>query len=255
MIKKESVLPSIFDLHVHTNRGSADSGLDPEDMFEEAKRIGLTGIMVAEHEGWAKYDFEKFSDSHDLVLIRGLEVYTPLGHVIAIGLEKQVTGFHGGIEQVELLRKEIDDVGGFLILAHPFRFFFDLQGVYSQNILFRDTQNFPDTAEEASKHPVFPLMDSIEVVNGGNIDTENRFAQEVAEVLGISGTGGSDAHSLQGLGKGSTYFDEDIRNEYDLIEALRSNASIPMDGFHTGNPSPYSSKPLDLNNEIFKING
>ena len=47
MIKKESVLPSIFDLHVHTNRGSADSGLDPDDMFEEAKRIGLTGIMVA----------------------------------------------------------------------------------------------------------------------------------------------------------------------------------------------------------------
>jgi predicted metal-dependent phosphoesterase TrpH len=248
-------LPSIFDLHVHTSRGSADSGLDPEDMFEESKRIGLTGIMVAEHEGWAKYDFEKFADTHDLVLIRGLEVYTPLGHVIAIGLERQVTGFHGGIEQVELLRKTIDDIGGFLILAHPFRFFFDLQGVYSQNILFRDTTNFPQSAEEASSHPVFALMDSIEVVNGGNIDTENRFAQEVANVLGISGTGGSDAHSLQGLGKGSTYFNEDIRNQADLIAALRSNTSIPIEGFHTGKPVSYSSKLLDLNKEIFKVNG
>ena len=55
----------------------------------------------------------------------------------------------------------------------------------------------------------------------------------------------------------SDFIDQDgfDKSGSDLIEALRSNASIPMDGFHTGNPSPYSSKPLDLNNEIFKING
>ncbi len=105
--------------------------------------------------------------------------------------------------------------------------------------LFENAAAIPNTAEEAAKHPIFELVDEVEVVNGGNIEKENRFAQEVTRVLGLSGTGGSDAHSVQGLGKGATMFRGDIRNELDLLEALRAGEFVPVEGFHVGHPTYY----------------
>ena len=79
------------------------------------------------------------------------------------------------------------------------------------------------------------------MVNGGNLEDENRFAQSVAEALGFQGTGGSDAHSVNGLGKGVTVFPGDIRNQVDLLEALRSGEFFPVEGFHLGNPVDYGN--------------
>ena len=73
----------------------------------------------------------------------------------------------------------------------------------------------PSSAEEASKHPIFEVVNTLEVVNGANSLEENKFAEEVARILGKSGTGGSDAHSTQGIGKGSTFF-------HGSVEALPS---------------------------------
>ncbi len=245
-------LASIFDLHVHTNRGSADSALTPDELVAEATRIGLTGVMVTEHEGWPRHDFEQFASKHqDLVLVRALEVYTPLGHVIALGLENHVSGFSRDIETIRHLRREVDRVGGYLILAHPFRFLFDLPGMYTLNKLFEDAVKIPETPEEAAEHPIFEIVDETEVVNGGNIEVENRFAQGVAAHIGHWGTGGSDAHSTDGFGKGVTVFRGDVRNESDLLEALREGDFFPIEGLHVGKPSDYGRakwwKPSDLN--------
>ena len=235
-------MSSIFDLHVHTNQGSPDSALTPEELVAEIRRLGLTGAMVTEHNGWPRHDFEEFirtQDLQDIVLVRALEVYTPLGHIITMGLEGHVTGPSGGIDTIRRLRQEVDRVGGFMILAHPFRFLFDPAGIHTQNYLFETTDSIPSTPEEGALHPIFELVDDVEVVNGGNIEVENRFAQEVTNVLGRFGTGGSDAHSTQGFAKGTTVFKGDIRNEGDLLEALRAGEFFPVEGFHVGRPSYY----------------
>ena len=233
-------MATVLDLHVHTNRGSADSSLTPEDLVAEANRLGLTGVMITEHTGWDRPDFEAFARQQDLVLLLALEAYTPLGHIITIGLDKYVTGFSGGIDTIRTLRREVDKVGGFMILAHPFRFLFDNHGgAYTQNILYERVDQVPATAEEAVKHPIFALVDEVEVVNGGNNEAENRFAQGVAQVLGKWGTGGSDAHSVNGLGKGATVFNGDIRNQRDLLDALRAGDFFPVEGYHLGNPVDY----------------
>ena len=234
-------MPSVFDMHVHTNKGSPDSSLTPEELLSEGSRIGLTGALMPEHNGWPRHDFEEFMlhREPELVLVRGLEVYTPMGHVIALGLEGHVTGFQPGIESIRQLRKVVDQLGGFLILAHPFRFLFDPPGIYTQNKLFEDPAALPATPKEAALHPIFELVHEVEVVNGGNVEEENRFAQGVVKVLGLKGTGGSDCHSTHGLGKGVTIFDGDIRNERDLLDALRAKAILPVEGFHVGRPSSY----------------
>ena len=231
-------MPSIFDLHVHTNMGSPDSALTPEEMVSETRRLGLSGVMVTEHDGWPRHDFEAFARDQDVVLVRALELYTPLGHVITLGLDGHVVGYGEDLDTIRRLRQEVERIGGFMILAHPFRFLFDLPN-YTQNMLYRDAGKTPKTADEAAQHPVFDLVDEVEVVNGGNIEVENRFAQEVAAVLGRWGTGGSDAHSTDGFARGVTVFNGDIRNERDLLDALRSGDFAPVEGFHVGAPTSY----------------
>ena len=227
-------MPAVIDLHVHTNRGSPDSSLTADELVAEAVRVGLNGAMVTEHVGWPRQDFENFARNQGMLLVRALENYSPLGHIITLGLDSHVTGFTGGIETVKRLRKEVDKVGGVMILAHPFRYLFDLPGIYSQNILFEDPMAMPASPQEAAQHPVFALVDDVEVVNGANNEKENRFAQGVAQVLGMPGTGGSDAHSVNGLGKGSTLFPGDIRNQRDLLDAIRAGEYLPQEGFHVG---------------------
>ncbi len=228
-------MTSTFDLHVHTTKGSRDSSLTPEEMVAEARRIGLAGVLVTEHEGWPREDFEQFARHQDLVLIRGLEVYTNLGHVITLGMD----GYESGVFEIGELRRVVERIGGYMILAHPFRFLFDPAGIYTRNILFEDPQAVPETAEDAATHPVFDLVHNLEVVNGGNLEEENRFAQSVAGLWQFRGTGGSDAHSTHGLGKGVTVFDGDIRHERDLIEALREGVYAPAEGFNVGRLNHY----------------
>ena len=150
-----------------------------------------------------------------------------------------------GMNNVEILRKEADKVGAVIILAHPFRFLFDPAGVYTRNVLFEDPKTLPKTAIEATAHIVWKNVHEVEVVNGGNIEKENRFAQEVAKVLGWAGTGGSDAHSTAGLAKGMTAFHGDIRNERDLIDAIRARAMTPLENYHVGRTALYSDQNVE----------
>jgi len=233
-------MPSIFDLHVHTNRGSRDSALTPEEMTVEAARIGLNGVLLAEHEGWPRHEFDAWNARRedDLVVVRALEVYTDWGHVIVLGMD----GHESGVFRIEELARVVDRLGGYMILAHPFRFLFDPAGQYTRNVLFQEKRLIPSTPEQAAAHPVFRLVHNLEVVNGGNVESENQLAQQVASVLGFSGSGGSDCHSTQGFGRGVTIFDGDIRHERDLIEALRAGAYHAAEGFNVGRVTPYRTR-------------
>ena len=93
-----------FDLHVHTVKGSTDSGLLPEQLIAEAKRIGLNGLFLSEHGGgWNAAQIEHEFGKSDLVVTTGLEVNTDMGHIIVIGLDSYVSGIH----KLNTLREKI----------------------------------------------------------------------------------------------------------------------------------------------------
>ena len=53
---------TILDAHIHTVRGAADSALQPDDLLEEANRIGLTGVNLTEHDRvWERYDWNNYA--------------------------------------------------------------------------------------------------------------------------------------------------------------------------------------------------
>ena len=211
-------MSTFVDLHVHTTKGSSDSSLSPDEMVLEAKRLSLPGICITEHNNlWQDHEFFDFASKHDLLLIRGMEVDTDMGHVLVFGLGSYVSG----ISKVVELRRVVDEAKGFMVSAHPFR------GIQSprhlaKSFLYKDTSTFPTTAEEASGHPVFDMVDAIEVANGGTNDSENILARDVAEHRRLKGTGGSDAHSVHGLGCCVTVFEDDIRSEAEFVQALRA---------------------------------
>jgi sugar phosphate isomerase/epimerase len=223
---------TIVDMHVHTVRGAADSSLTPDQLIEGARRIGLTGVNISEHDRvWEPHLLEEFRERSGLFVSRGMEVSTDMGHMIVIGLDRYVAGIRRAAE----LRRVLDEVGGFMTVAHPFRHFFD-------PIHFRRDGRppFEMTPEEAAEHmPVFKLVDEIEVANGGSTPRENQFALKVAKVLGKRGIGASDCHSTQGVGYYVTVFDEELRNEEHMLEQLRARRFHAAEGLPAGDLRPY----------------
>ncbi len=227
----------LFDLHIHTTKGSSDSSLTPEDMILEADRLGLRGLCLTEHSGpWERHEFERFAALHSVVLVRAMEVETDMGHMLAFGLDR----YEGGFNKAADLRRAADAVGGFVITAHPFRAVFS-QPVRSRALLYQSVPDpIPEAPEDAIGHPVFKLAHAVEVANGGTIDQENGFAMKVAGLLGLPVTGGSDAHSTHGLGKFVTEFRDEVHSQTEFLAALHSGYFHPVVGLRTGKVVPYS---------------
>ena len=227
---------AVFDLHVHTVRGSSDSSLTPARLIEEAVRVGLDGVCLTEHSGgWEDGVFEETFESAGFTVVRGLEVATDMGHIVVFGLHSYVAeGMHDASE----LKAVVDRVGGVMIAAHPFRNLFD-PPPYNQNLLFKNAQSYPRSPEEAARHPLFELVDDIEVANGANTEKENSFGLDVARELGMPGTGGSDAHSEHGLGRYVTVFEGEVLTEAGLVEAIRAGAYTPARRFDDGETMVY----------------
>ena len=206
---------TIIDMHMHTRLGAYDSSLNPEHLVEEAKRVGLTGVNITEHDRiWDDQTLGHYRADHpDLFINNGMEVSTDMGHILAIGLK----GYAPGIRRLAELRRVIDESGGFLIVAHPFRHFFDPVHFMRQGK--KPMEMIPD---QMAKLPVFEYVDAIEVLNGCNTPRENVFALQVARLLGKPGTGGSDCHSTQGIGFYCTVFEKALETPEQMLEELHA---------------------------------
>lgn len=227
---------TIVDMHVHTVRGAADSSLTPEQLIQEAHRIGLTGVNISEHDRrWEAFEEEKFRRESNLFVSMGMEVSTDMGHMIVVGLNRYVPG----IRHLEELRRVADEMGAFVICAHPFRHFFD--PVYFRR---NGREPFNMTPEEAAKLPVFSLVDEIEVANGGNTLRENYFALLVARALGKKGIGSSDAHSTSGLGIYTTVFEKQLEDQRQMVEELKAGRYYPAMGLPEGRLRPFTDETV-----------
>ncbi|MBI4202435.1 MAG: PHP domain-containing protein [Chloroflexi bacterium] len=222
----------IIDLHVHTVVGSIDSSLLPQEMVEEAYRVGLQGVCLTEHRGpWDKFEFNRFKNQQgNLFIANAMELESDYGHITIFGLDRYVPG----IRDPWALRKLADREGAYVVLAHPFRNLLHKPPYNNNNLLFRGYKPMPTTVDEALKHPVYDVIDAIEVVNGGTADNENYFAWEVAKRLGKPMIGGSDAHSTNGLGRCVTVFQDEITNQEQFLEALRAGRFYPATGLLVG---------------------
>jgi predicted metal-dependent phosphoesterase TrpH len=207
--------PFLIDLHIHTHPASPCSSIRIEEAARRAKEVGLSAFCLTDHNHlWAKDLVEDLGKRHGILILRGNEITTDQGDILVFGLEKDIKG----IIRIEELRDLVMGAGGAMIAAHPFRGFLTF-GVGRLGL----------TPQRAMERPVFRYVDGLEVLNGKVTVKENLFAAEVASLLGKTSTGGSDAHEAQEIGLYATAFKEAVRDERDLIEAVRTGACTAVD--------------------------
>ena len=196
------------DLHIHTRPKSPCSAIDPSALLEEARRAGLDGICLTEHQNpWSPGEVEELIKAGGIRVFQGNEITTNQGDILVFGYGREVKG----VVPIQDLRKEVEAVGGLMIAAHPFRGF----------LLFGISQLQLDL-EQACKRSVFQHVDGLEIHNCKVTDPENDMARRVAERLGLLGVAGSDAHRLDEVGKCVTIFEREVRAEQELIEEIRA---------------------------------
>jgi len=196
-----------FDLHLHTYY-SSDGCASPEAMVEAAKRRGLSGIAVTDHNTCEAVDHlmrvglirEDGTAVDGFLVIPGVEVSTADGHLICLGTTLPFMKGRPALEVVTAIHER----GGIAIAPHPF-----------------------DSFRAGIREEVLNLLplDALEVFNSAvSLRSFNERATLYAAQRGLTGTSSSDAHHASAAGLCST--------AYDLPELTLANvlAAIPKGG-------------------------
>lgn len=200
----------LIDTHIHTNKYSSCSSINPTQVVDKALKLGLSGIVLVEHYNvWTENEIENLGEAtnvNKLLILRGQEVICSIGHLLVYGYYNKLKE---NLSMEEILRN-VHNVGGIVIVAHP----------------FRNGANVVDDPAELRRK--FASVDGIEVFSANQSDVENNYGKKVWETLGLIGIAGSDAHSIEKVGRFLTLFENPIVDESDLIREIRAGRCKPI---------------------------
>jgi predicted metal-dependent phosphoesterase TrpH len=215
-----------FDHHLHTARHSPDSVIDPLDLIESAREIGLDGVVITEHDyQWGAEELAELAGlAAPLRVFSGAEISAREGHFLVYGLPT-LDEVPAGVELVELLRV-VRRHDAAIVAAHPFRW----------------GQPFDEIIGEHG-----PAFDALELVSN-NVSTETRsLTERLLRDYPMGATGSSDAHEIATLGCYFTEFDQPIASIRDFVAALKSRRGRPRHraGVHLSS-GPVSWEPRSV---------
>ena len=195
-----------FDLHLHTSRHSPDSVTDPFDLLRSARRAGLDGVVLTEHDYW--WPDEELAElrafAPDLVILSGMEVTGRGGDVLVYGITDPSVFFRG-ILWVDLVR-EVHKQGGAAVAAHPNRW----------------GQPFEKLVAVTGVE-----LDGIEVMsNNMDDDLRRKAAGLLVRNPFYAQLGNSDSHDPSTVGCCYTDFAAEIRTAADLVSAIRGRKGV-----------------------------
>ena len=195
-----------IDCHCHT-RLSNDNYLEPLVLVQRAKALGLDGIVVTEHHSIEISEpVEHIGREEGLLVLRGVEISTDRGHLLAFGVNDDSWNIWGRNNYIPLqpLIEHINSLGGMCVPAHPFREF----GLASL------LEGLLDLTAIAG----------VETHNGGNVDSDNDLAMQAAACMELPTLGGSDCHKEEAIGRCATEFRAPVTDMASFIAAVRQGA-------------------------------
>lgn len=195
-----------IDCHCHT-RYSYDNWLEPVALVRQAKALGLNAVVITEHYSYeASAPVEAVGRDEGLLVLRGVEIATDAGHLLAYGVEDDGWNIWGQNQYLPLAAviERINGLGGICAPAHPFREI----GLASLLERILDVQGFS----------------AVETHNGGNSDDDNRLAARAASTMGLPTLGGSDCHKVGAVGRCATEFTQPVSDMASFIAAVRAGA-------------------------------
>jgi len=181
------------DLHVHTVF-SLDGRTTMEQLIETAKARGIGCIAVTDHNEFKAFDLLK--DNKDVIIIPAEEVSSKEGHIIALGIDRQIPR---GLSIDETIER-IHEAGGYAFAAHPYRWW---SGLGEKNTLEHD-------------------FDGVEALNSRSIPSANIKSRKLAKRIGKPVTAGSDAHIPRYIGDGYVIIPDTVTDWKGAVEAVMS---------------------------------
>lgn len=208
----------LIDLHTHTHPISWDSNLTPDELIDLSKRAGIDGVCFTEHDYfWDTAECEALAKKHAFLVLPAIEVNTEHGHILVYGLTKYQFGMH----RVEQLAAMVEADGGVMVAAHPYRRYMPWYDL--------DDADLKRGLERAVANPAYAHCVALETLHGRGAPQQNDFTERLREMLQMHGTGGSDAHQPDHVGRCVTRFERRITCLADLVTELRAGRFQPVD--------------------------
>ncbi len=213
----------LIDLHTHTQPLSHDSLLTPDQLIEAAKAAGLDALCLTEHDFvWDPEEVRELARRHAFTVIPAIEVNTEDGHFLAFGLDRYVYGMHRTAELARL----VDEAGGALVAAHPYRR--QLPPDEGSSGPGRGASAWSEALDRAAANPAYRYVCALETLNGRGSERENQFSQQLCRRLGLPAVAASDAHQAADFGRCATDFQRAVADLPGLIRELKAGRCQPV---------------------------
>ena len=197
-----------------------------DELIEGSKSLGLDAICLTDHDAfWPPEQIDDLSNRHNFLIIPGCEINTEAGHVLVFGLSKYEFGMH----KPKFLQACVDQAGGAMIAAHPYRRRFIEEPAEKPGVR-------EEMLERAGGDEFFQMCQGLEALNGRGLSIQNQFSLDLGGMLSVSMTAGSDAHKVEQIGTVATEFERPVSCLADLITELRAGRFHPVDLRHKTAP-------------------
>lgn len=212
-----------LDMHCHTREGSPDSKIGLLENIDLLKQRDFHGMLITDHDSYKAYRYyQKLPQKpEDFVVLKGIEYDTiDAGHMLIImptDVKLPVLELRG--LPVVLLIEIVHHYGGIIGPAHP----------CGEKFL-----SICNTMRGKSKLAgnIYKKFDFVEGYNACEDADSNIRAMHLAEKNDLPCFGGSDSHKPDGAGFGYTILQENIHNETELINYIRSGKATMAGGIH-----------------------
>ncbi|MGI8871282.1 MAG: PHP-associated domain-containing protein [Candidatus Limnocylindria bacterium] len=214
------------DMHLHTlySDGTASIG----EILEHVKRAThLDVLAITDHErvdGALRAREVHAAGDYPFELVVGEEITTRRGHLVALFIEERIPALRPLPETLERIHAQ----GGVAIAVHPMAPLTPSIGRRSLLALGADPR---------ADH----RLDAIELMNPSAAGRVARHARETLnrDVLHLAPVGNSDAHVLEGIATGWTWFDGVTAEDYRAAVAEAATEPAGAHWSHAHNVSVY----------------
>jgi len=190
----------VLSVELHAHSALSYDGRDSvELLLEQAEAVGLDALAITDHDEIdASLRAAELAPDYGLVGIRGMEVTSSAGHVLALGIGEAVPPGLPFQDTLEAIRER----GGIAVVPHPFQ------------------ESRSGVLANVSKDDL-AAADAIEVYNSRLLTGRaNRQAARYARRRGLPMTAGSDAHISEMVGQAITRLDAAEPTEAGILDAI-----------------------------------
>ena len=192
------------DLHIHSTHSrhpifGPSGAVEPWQALARARALRLQAVAITDHDTIAgSLAAMRIAPHWGVIVVPGVEVSTRQGHILALGVQEDIPRGRSAGRTIGI----VHELGGICVAAHPCNGLISLRRRQLAGL----------------------EIDALETYNARSFF--NFRARRAAYMLDLPHVGGSDAHFIQEIGNGVTFYPEDCQTWQDILDAIRLGLTL-----------------------------